>query len=464
MPWSASDADKHKKGLTPAQKKKWAKVANSVLKECLDDGGSQKTCEAKAIRIANSKFAKLSKTGGDSMEVKRIPKQALQLVAPEEAEVKFRKDGEDGPRLATMLGYSGKVIKGHWYWGDLVIDTAGVQFSKKKLPILEDHMTSRKVGFSMNPHITDKHQVVFEDITVLDNDFGNEFYNNSKQGFPYEASVYARPQIVEELGDGESADVNGFKFKGPGTIFRKTLIKEGSVCVFGWDSQTKSQALSEGDEVEIEYESLSKGSPSEETTFSMEEEFMPFDIKKFREENPEGYKELTASISSTIREEVKGEYETKLAEVQKEKEGLETKVTELSSDMTELQKRDVIRTEKELMSEARSIVNEQLAESSLPNRVQDKVRNYVDHEKFVKESVLDRTAFAEHVQKEVESWEKALEVEATEVRGGGNTGRTVGESGEFVDSETRLTEDDVSATVNRMLGYVTKEAPAGNNE
>lgn len=47
MPWSSSDAKKHKKGLSSAQSRKWAKIANAVLSDSGDEG--------KAIRIANSK-------------------------------------------------------------------------------------------------------------------------------------------------------------------------------------------------------------------------------------------------------------------------------------------------------------------------------------------------------------------------------------------------------------------------
>ena len=47
MPWTANDAHKHtKKADTKAKKKKWAKIANAVLRS----GKS----EASAIRIANS--------------------------------------------------------------------------------------------------------------------------------------------------------------------------------------------------------------------------------------------------------------------------------------------------------------------------------------------------------------------------------------------------------------------------
>ena len=53
MPWSSSEAVKHKKGLSPAQAAKWAKIANGILADCQSAKGSD--CEGKAVRIANSK-------------------------------------------------------------------------------------------------------------------------------------------------------------------------------------------------------------------------------------------------------------------------------------------------------------------------------------------------------------------------------------------------------------------------
>lgn len=52
MPWTAADADKHIKGLTKKQRKKWAAIANGVLDSCKGEA----SCEGKAVRIANSKF------------------------------------------------------------------------------------------------------------------------------------------------------------------------------------------------------------------------------------------------------------------------------------------------------------------------------------------------------------------------------------------------------------------------
>jgi uncharacterized protein YdaT len=47
MPWTVADVDRHKKGLSAEQKKKWVSIANAVLKDTGDEG--------RAIRIANSK-------------------------------------------------------------------------------------------------------------------------------------------------------------------------------------------------------------------------------------------------------------------------------------------------------------------------------------------------------------------------------------------------------------------------
>lgn len=56
MPWKIEDVDKHKKGLTQEQKQKWVNIANSIRKKCVIDGGDEKKCDEKAIRIANNKF------------------------------------------------------------------------------------------------------------------------------------------------------------------------------------------------------------------------------------------------------------------------------------------------------------------------------------------------------------------------------------------------------------------------
>ena len=58
MPWTITDVDSYRKGLTKSQKKKWVKIANGRLKTCLAEGGKEEKCEISAIKVANSIFEK----------------------------------------------------------------------------------------------------------------------------------------------------------------------------------------------------------------------------------------------------------------------------------------------------------------------------------------------------------------------------------------------------------------------
>lgn len=57
MPWTPGDADEHVHGLIADEKRQWADIANGVRRKCLDNGGSEQVCDAKAIRVANSQVA-----------------------------------------------------------------------------------------------------------------------------------------------------------------------------------------------------------------------------------------------------------------------------------------------------------------------------------------------------------------------------------------------------------------------
>ena len=55
MPWTAASfRSKHNKSLNDSQAKRAARTANSVYDRCIKNGGSDKTCAPRAIRIANA--------------------------------------------------------------------------------------------------------------------------------------------------------------------------------------------------------------------------------------------------------------------------------------------------------------------------------------------------------------------------------------------------------------------------
>lgn len=160
----------------------------------------------------------------------------------ERAEVRFAEGDADGGRF-RIVGYSGGIIKDHWYWGNLAIDLEGLKFAKKRIPVLADHFTSSRIGFSTSQEISDKVEVEGE---FLDNDNARSLRDDIKKGFPMEASLFCPPSVIEKVAEGASVKVNGQVLKGPGAVFRKSIIREVSMCVFGADSNTMSSALAGG--------------------------------------------------------------------------------------------------------------------------------------------------------------------------------------------------------------------------
>ena len=251
--WSKkSDISKYKKGLTEKQKEKWIEVANSVLKQCLNNGGKQKDCEGKAIRVANSKVGDSNQSeGGQSMSKTKmkIPKKGIRL-SEDDQFIELTSD-DDGNSYFTMLAYSGGVMK-HSLFGNMAIDVSGVKFKQRRIPILEEHDRSKKIGVASGKPSVDNNQINFGKVTVLENDAAREFKSNLDLGFPYQSSVSIRPLTTEELAEGQKAEVNGTTVKGPGVVIRAAEFKEASVCVFGVDEKTSVASFSEDELEEVE--------------------------------------------------------------------------------------------------------------------------------------------------------------------------------------------------------------------
>lgn len=328
-----------------------------------------------------------------------IKKAALQLIDP----LCFAKASEDEKPKLKMTAYSGKIIKNHWYWGDLAIDVSGISFSKKKIPVLEDHLTERKIGFATK--FTQNGSLEVEESEFVDTTFSQEFIRLSKQGFPYEASIYARPTIIEELADGESAEVNGYTFKGPGTIWRKSQLREVSVTTFGYDSQTKSAAMSEDENIAVE-------SNKEENT--KKEVPMKVTLEQFKAESPEEYAKLCTEIRSEVetkfsadlasKEAEIGQLKTSLKDATEEKDKLSTSNAQLSERISKIEKAEVLRAEREIRMTAEGIFDAKLKEAGIPERLFGKVKKQISHEKFITEGVFDTGAFSKAVDDELKDW------------------------------------------------------------
>lgn len=387
MPWTVKDVDRFKKGLTPAQKKKWVSIANGVLKQCQDSGG--KDCEGKAIRIANSKFD----DGGDNrMKDKSLPKGAFRLDGGGTATVQFEEleDKTKKPKI-KMVGYSGQVIKDHWYWGNLGIDLNGMKFSKPRYPLLQQHDVDIRLAHMGKPVISDNKLMAPEDdVVFLDNEHTQKFLEESAKGFPFQASIYAKPTKVVRLEEDQEHVCNGFTVKGPGAVWLESEFKEMSVCVFGADSNTSAAAFAEDEPCSFAEVDLAGNLPVE----TIEKEVKRMDKAQLMKEQPELYAEILAE----------GKAQFKAPEPDPEIKVLKDAIAALSEENKSLKKENDVRREKELKGEAKVIFTEKLAASDLPERLHDKVRAMVDYNKFVKDQALDVVAFGAAVDAEIKDW------------------------------------------------------------
>jgi len=380
--------------------------------------------------------------------------------------MEFAAPKEGQPAHFKMVGYSGGIIKGHWYWNNLAIDLKGIKFNKAKFPILRDHETTREVGFSKKPTVKEGEGLIFteKNTTFLDSEDAVKFIENATAGFPYQASISGRPTVIEHVEEGESVKVNGHTLKGPGTVWRKTEYKECSICVFGYDDQTTAQVFSlSGQHVDIEVENIR----SDHVQITDKMEGFSMDLNKLKKESPEEYEALMAQANEAAEvnvaeatkvalakatEELQTQLDEKdkqIGDLSSEKEGLSKDLTETGDRILALEKQDALRRETDLDAQTESIWLTALSESGLPKWLYPKVKKQVTRSKFMADDVFDKDAFTKAVADEVTDWEvqNNQEVEGFGVALRGAEGSTLPE---------QMKSDTI---VDRMLGYVG-QAPA----
>jgi hypothetical protein len=176
------------------------------------------------------------------MTRKPLPLHALRFAFP----VAINGEGE-GKRRFEGVAYSGDEIVGHAFWEKVIFDLSSTR-ANPILSALFNHDTDIIVGR------TDRVDIG-SDVKV-----SGELYNDAdgqritgKPGHPWEMSVYIRPGRIEEVLAGQSAEVNGRKFTGPGHIFRDSVIREVSFCALGADPNTRAAVFGANDSVNIDY-------------------------------------------------------------------------------------------------------------------------------------------------------------------------------------------------------------------
>lgn len=146
--------------------------------------------------------------------------------------------GEQGlPRKFSGIANSGKPFN---HYGEMVIvDLTDIQY-KANVPALLLHDRAQRAGFG-TLSVTNNQLLI--DGTLLDNQFGREVAEESDAGFPWQMSAHINANSITELGQNETATVNGQTVTGPMVILKNCSVSEISFTPTGVDNETSAVAL-----------------------------------------------------------------------------------------------------------------------------------------------------------------------------------------------------------------------------
>lgn len=186
------------------------------------------------------------------MEKRSVPAAALRLTV---GEFEISDRNGDGARSApvTLKARSGDPID-HWYWGRVVHDLSGMRLGKSRVPIDYAHDDKEVIGY-LNRFDASSGDLLASGALVpfRDSDRATEVIYKSKEGVPYEASIFFGGDgvVMEEIAEGASVEVNGRAFAGPGVVIREWPLRGVAICPYGADANTEARLSAKSETVEV---------------------------------------------------------------------------------------------------------------------------------------------------------------------------------------------------------------------
>jgi hypothetical protein len=169
-----------------------------------------------------------------------------------------------------LVARSGKAIQ-HWFWGSVVHDLAGMSLHKPRIPIDYIHDMNQVIGY-LNKFDKTSGDLVTSGALVpfKDSDRATEIIHKMKAGVPYEASINFGGDGIkfEEIAEGQTCEVNGARFEGPGVVIREWPLRGVAICPYGADMNTESRSLSASDKTYSAAVFAAPGTTKKETDMS----------------------------------------------------------------------------------------------------------------------------------------------------------------------------------------------------
>lgn len=198
-------------------------------------GGSSSTAEPQTGAYTLS-IGPVVTPKGRSVELKG--KELLFRATAETLPVEQEK-GDDPRRFRILVNTGEPVMYGTHR---LVVDLATLHWKQSNnLPVFFAHDEERPIGVTDN--VVRTTDGIVAEGRFLSNPDAQRVVQDADDGFPWEASFMAIPGAAHELQEGETVEVNGQPFAGPGVVLQDTLMREITVCSLGADGGTHTQAF-----------------------------------------------------------------------------------------------------------------------------------------------------------------------------------------------------------------------------
>ena len=202
------------------------------------------------------------------------------------------------PRKFSGVANSGKPFQSG---GELVIaDLSDVSY-KSNVPALLLHDRAQRAGFGQL--IVENHQLLVTG-TLLDNQYGQMVAQESDAGFPWQMSVHISAKSTQQLGQNETAVVNGQTVTGPMIVMKDCSVFEISFTPTGVDNETSAIALSD--------DGTTSSNPDKDITMTPEEIAA---LQKLAADQAEEIKTLKEEKAELEKEKAEAEAEAKAAAI-----------------------------------------------------------------------------------------------------------------------------------------------------
>jgi len=161
-------------------------------------------------------------------------------------DITIEAEGDDALPTFHMVAYTGGKMTPRGFSTPVIVDLAGMAVPSNSVPILLAHDTSRIVGHSVEIPVT-ANNISASGIVSGTGEAAQEVRANSKNGFPWKASIGASVEKMIHVDEGDSVTVNNATFQGPCFVARKSTLGEISFVAIAADNNTSATVVASQD-------------------------------------------------------------------------------------------------------------------------------------------------------------------------------------------------------------------------